>query len=61
MSRFIKFLQLLIFVVIAFFLIRDFVAHGIPAFEQPWLIMTVIVTLLLELALFIIMKLTEDD
>ncbi len=61
MSKFIKFLQLLILVVVGFFLIRDFIAHGIPVFEQPWLIMTVIMTLLLELALFIILKLTEDD
>jgi hypothetical protein len=61
MPRFVQFLQLLILVVVGFFLVKDFLLNGIGVFEQLWVIIAVAVTLLLELALLVIYKLIEDD
>ncbi len=61
MTRFVQLLQLVIVIVVGFFLIKDVVLHGIGVFNQQWVIISVAVTLLLELALFVIYKLIEDD
>ncbi len=61
MTRFVQLLQLFIVIVVGFFLIKDVVLHGIGVFNQQWVIISVAVTLLLELALFVIYKLIEDD
>lgn len=61
MPRFVQVLQLLIAIVVGFFLVRDTVLHGIGIYSQTWVILTISTTLLLELALFVIYKLIEDD
>lgn len=61
MPRFVQVLQLLIAIVIGFFLVRDTILHGIGIYSETWVIISVVSTLLLELALFVIYKLIEDD
>ena len=61
MTRFVQLLQLFIVIVVGFFLIKDVVLHGIGVLNQQWVIISVAVTLLLELALFVIYTLIEDD
>jgi hypothetical protein len=61
MVRLIQFLQILILVVIGFFFIKDFFSHGIMVFFQLWAVISIVLVLLLELALFVIIKLVEDD
>ncbi|MDG3088195.1 hypothetical protein P7F88_19805 [Vibrio hannami] len=61
MPRFVQVLQLLIAIVVGFFLVRDTILHGIGIYSQTWVILTISTTLLLELALFVIYKLIEDD
>lgn len=61
MLKFIKFLQLLILGIVAAFMIQSMVLHGIGVFAERYVIMSLILTALLELAIFIIYKLVEDD
>ncbi|WCE28331.1 hypothetical protein [Vibrio sp. SCSIO 43137] len=61
MPRFVQFLQLVIAVVVGFFVARDIVLNGIAIFNQHWVVIAVATTLLLELALLVIYKLIEDD
>lgn len=61
MARFVQVLQLIIAIIVGFFVIKDMVLHGIGVFEQQWVIISIVTSLLLELALFVIYKLIEDD
>ena len=61
MPRVVQILQVLIAIVIGFFLIRDMVLNGIGIFSHLWVIVSIVMTLLTELALFVIYKLIEDD
>ncbi len=61
MPRFIKYLQMLIAGIIAAFIGYDFVSTGIVIFQQTYVILIVALTLMLELALWVIIKLIEDD
>ncbi|BDU36939.1 conserved hypothetical protein [Vibrio nigripulchritudo SFn27] len=61
MPRFVKFLQILIAVVVGAIVGYDMILRGIAIFQETYVITTVVLTLLLELALFVIFKLIEDD
>lgn len=61
MPRFVKFLQILIAVIVGAIVGYDMILRGIAIFQETYVITTVVLTLLLELALFVIFKLIEDD
>lgn len=61
MPRFIQILQLIIAVVVGFFIGYDIVLHGISIFNQKYVMITCALFVLLEIALFVIYKLIEDD
>lgn len=61
MARFVQILQLAVLIIVGFFLVKDFILSGIGIFEQLWVIIAVGLTLVLELALWVIFKLIEDD
>ncbi|BCL69463.1 conserved hypothetical protein [Vibrio nigripulchritudo MADA3029] len=61
MPRFVKFLQILIAIVVGAIVGYDMILRGIAIFQETYVITTVVLTLLLELALFVIFKLIEDD
>ncbi len=61
MPRFVKFLQILIAIVVGSILGYDIILRGIAIFLETYIIVTVVLTLLLELALLVIYKLIEDD
>jgi hypothetical protein len=61
MPKFIQFLQIVIAVVVGAFLSYDLILNGIAIFSQKYVTLTVALTLMLELALFVIYKLIEDD
>lgn len=61
MVKFVKVLQIIIAIIVGLFVIRDLVLNGIGIFSQHWVIIGISTTLLLELALFVIYKLIEDD
>lgn len=61
MPRFIKILQLLVFIVVGCFVGYDLILHGISIFDDKYATISIILCLLLELALFVIYKLIEDD
>ncbi|MDV7102830.1 hypothetical protein R3X26_00245 [Vibrio sp. TH_r3] len=61
MPRFVQFLQIVIAIIVGFFVVRDLILHGIGVFSQQWVMISVVTTLLLELSLFVIYKLIEDD
>ncbi|GLO61035.1 hypothetical protein MACH09_15430 [Vibrio sp. MACH09] len=61
MARFVQILQVIIAIVVGFYVARDLVLNGIAIFNQQWVVIAVVTTLLLELALFVIYKLIEDD
>ncbi|MBD1558357.1 hypothetical protein HC752_15570 [Vibrio sp. S9_S30] len=61
MPRFVKFLQILIAVIVGVIVGYDVILRGIAVFQETYVITTVVLTLLLELALFVIYKLIEDD
>jgi len=61
MLKFIKFIQLLILIVVGAFVIQSTVLHGIGVFFERYVLMSLVLTALLELAIFIIYKLVEDD
>ncbi|WP_413284535.1 hypothetical protein [Vibrio sp. MA40-2] len=61
MPRFVQFLQIVIAIIVGFFVARDLILHGIGVFSQQWVMISVVTTLLLELSLFVIYKLIEDD
>ncbi len=61
MPRFIQILQIIIAVVVGFFVIKDMLLHGVGILSQEWVLISLVNTLLLELALFVIYKLIEND
>jgi uncharacterized protein YacL len=61
MARFVQILQIIIAIVVGFFVVRDLILHGIAIFQQQWVMVSIVTTLLLELSLFVIYKLIEDD
>ncbi|MCG9599140.1 hypothetical protein L1D15_20845 [Vibrio sp. Isolate25] len=61
MPRFIQILQLVIAAVIGVFVGYDLILHGISIFDQKYVTITCALFVLLEIALFVIYKLIEDD
>ncbi|NOH72256.1 hypothetical protein F0225_13040 [Vibrio pectenicida] len=61
MPRFIRTLQTIIAVVIGFFVGYDMIFYGVSVFDQKYVRLTLVLFVLLELALFVIYKLIEDD
>lgn len=61
MARFVQILQVLIAIIVGFYVVRDVILNGIGLFNQQWVVISVVTTLLLELSLFVIYKLIEDD
>ncbi|CAH0525630.1 hypothetical protein [Vibrio hippocampi] len=61
MPRFIQILQLIVLGVVGFFVGYDLILHGVSIFHEKYVTMACILTALLEIALFVIYKLIEDD
>ncbi len=61
MLKFIKFIQLVILCVVAGFIIQSALLHGIGVFNDRYVIMSLILTALLELTIWIIYMLVKDD
>ncbi|GAM64785.1 hypothetical protein JCM19232_4477 [Vibrio ishigakensis] len=61
MPRFIQFLQIIIAVLIGGVFAYDLILQGISIFEEKYITITLALTALLELALFVIYKLIVDD
>ncbi len=61
MTRFIKFLQILLAVVVGGFIGYDMVLGGISIFNEKYVVITTVLWVLVEIALFVIYKLIEDD
>ncbi|KLN64796.1 MULTISPECIES: hypothetical protein [Vibrio] len=61
MPRFIQILQIIIAVVVGVFIGYDLVLHGISIFDEKYVTISCVLFVLLEIALFVIYKLIEDD
>ncbi|GAL22252.1 hypothetical protein ACPV5O_05435 [Vibrio maritimus] len=61
MPRFIQILQIAVLLVVGFFVGYDLILHGISIFNEKYVTMACVLTVLLEIALFVIYKLIEDD
>jgi len=61
MPRFIQILQIIIAVVVGAFIGYDLVLHGISIFDVKYVTISCVLFVLLEIALFVIYKLIEDD
>ncbi len=61
MPRFIKILQILIAVVIGAFVGYDLILHGISIYDDKYVTITCVLFVMLEIALFVIYKLIEED
>lgn len=61
MTKFIKFLQLAFFALFIAMVGYDFFLQGIDILSQRYVILSASFLALLELALFVIIKLTQDD
>ncbi len=61
MPRFIKILQILIAVVIGAFVGYDLILHGISIYDDKYVTITCVMFVMLEIALFVIYKLIEED
>ncbi len=61
MGRFIQILQIIIAAVVGAFVGYDLILHGVSIFDVKYVTMTCVLTVLLEIALFVIYKLIEDD
>ena len=61
MPRFIQILQTVLAVVIGSFVGYDLILHGISIFDEKYVAITCVLWLILEIALFVIYKLIEDD
>ncbi len=61
MTRFIKFLQILLAVVVGGFVGYDMVLRGISIFNEKYVVITTVLWVLVEIALFVIYKLIEED
>ena len=61
MPRFIQILRIVLAVVIGSFVGYDLILHGISIFDEKYVTITCVLWLILEIALFVIYKLIEDD
>ncbi|MZI93876.1 hypothetical protein F9817_11800 [Vibrio sp. CAIM 722] len=61
MPRFVRFLQLLFLIVVGCFLAYDFIFNGVNLFHNKYVLLSCGLLVLLELALWVIYKLIEDD
>ncbi len=61
MPRFIQILQIIFAVVVGVFVGYDLVLHGISMFDDKYVTITCVLWLCLEIALFVIYKLIEED
>ncbi|MDC5707205.1 hypothetical protein OPW41_20525 [Vibrio europaeus] len=61
MPRFIQILQIIIAVVIGAFVGYDLILHGISIFDEKYVTISCALFVLLEITLFVIYKLIEDD
>lgn len=61
MTRFVQILQLIILAVVGAFVGYDLILHGISIFDEKYVTITLVLALLVEIALFVIYKLIEDD
>ncbi|MCJ2375236.1 hypothetical protein LNL84_00125 [Vibrio sp. ZSDZ34] len=61
MPRFIQILQIVIALVVGGFVGYDLVLHGISIFDGKYVTMSCVLVLLLEISLFVIYKLIEND
>ncbi|AMG04366.1 hypothetical protein [Vibrio mimicus] len=61
MPRFIQILQIIIAVVIGAVVGYDLILHGISIFNEKYVTITCVLFVLLEVALFVIYKLIEED
>ncbi|MFB9133927.1 hypothetical protein M1D72_15755 [Vibrio sp. AK197] len=61
MPRFIQILQIIFAVVVGAFVGYDLILHGISVFDNKYVTMTCILWIFLEITLFVIYKLIEDD
>ncbi len=61
MTRFIKFLQFILAVVVGGFVGYDMVLRGVSIFNEKYIVITTVLWVMLEIALFVIYKLVEED
>ncbi|GEM74492.1 hypothetical protein [Vibrio sagamiensis] len=61
MTRFIQILQMILAIVIGSFVGYDMIFNGVSIFNDKYVIVTCVLCLLLEVTLFVIYKLIEDD
>ncbi|MFA0085194.1 hypothetical protein BCU70_11215 [Vibrio sp. 10N.286.49.C2] len=61
MPRFIQILQIAVLLIVGFFVGYDLIFHGVSIFNEKYVTMACVLTALLEIALFVIYKLIEDD
>lgn len=61
MPRFIQILQIVVAVVVGAFLGYDLILHGISIFDNKYVSTTCVLFVLLQISLFVIYKLIEDD
>ncbi|SJL83163.1 hypothetical protein [Vibrio palustris] len=61
MSRFIRVLQWAVLIIFGALLAYDFLFVGLNIFQNKYVIVSTLLVLMLELALWVIYKLTEDD
>ncbi|MCG3722111.1 hypothetical protein EXA23_09515 [Vibrio cincinnatiensis] len=61
MPRFIRILQMAIAIIIGIFLMYDLVLHGVSLFDNRYVIISIVLFVILQISLFVIYKLIEDD
>ncbi|HCH4060811.1 TPA: hypothetical protein ACF311_001791 [Vibrio parahaemolyticus] len=61
MPRFIQILQIILAVVVGGFVGYDLILHGISIFDEKCVTITCVLWFVLEIALFVIYKLIEED
>ncbi|MBD1574008.1 hypothetical protein HC725_12100 [Vibrio sp. S17_S38] len=64
MPRFVRILQILIAIVVGGYTIFELIRFGISIFSEPlgtFVTMTIVLALFLELALFVIYKMIQED
>ncbi|QET59908.1 hypothetical protein FOB75_02655 [Vibrio parahaemolyticus] len=61
MPRFIQILQIILAVVVGGFVGYDLILHGISIFDEKYVTITCVLWFVLEIGLFVIYKLIEED
>ncbi|WP_068713584.1 hypothetical protein [Vibrio tritonius] len=61
MPRFVRFLQWAFLIVLGCFLTYDFIFRGVSLFSDKYVMISCVLLLMLELALWVIYKLINDD